>query len=109
MMITEKTEISDSMNKVIGLIPEVEKLFDNYNPDEFDAEGVQSVGDLILEMVVRFAIAKNQPEGYFTDSEYQEMEWSIKPRLQALSSNIKKYGYTAICREDDEWLDQTID
>jgi hypothetical protein len=73
-MITEKTEISDSMNKVIGLIPEVEKLFEDYNPTEFDSEGVQRVGDLILEMVVRFAIAMvNQATTSSTQFKHQEV------------------------------------
>ena len=92
---------SDQMNKVIRMLPQVERLFEAEDGSTWSKQEVNNVGDLILEMVCRTVVMVDKPVGWFTEEETNEYEYYIKPRIRTLVDKIGKLGYEPLAFDDD--------
>ena len=96
------TATSDQMNKVIRMLPQVERLFEAEDGSTWTKQEVTNVGNLILDMVCRTVVMVDKPAGWFTDEEVNEYEYYIKPRIKTLVDKIGDLGYDPLVFDDDK-------
>ena len=96
------TTTSDQMNKVIRMLPQVERLFEAEDGSTWTKQEVTNVGNLILDMVCRTVVMVDKPVGWFTDEEVNEYEYYIKPRIKTLVDKIGDLGYDPLVFDDDK-------
>ena len=96
------TATSDQMNKVIRMLPQVERLFEAEDGSTWTKQEVTNVGNLILDMVCRTVVMVDKPVGWFTDEEVNEYEYYIKPRIKTLVDKIGDLGYDPLVFDDDK-------
>ena len=96
------TATSDQMNKVIRMLPQVERLFEAEDGSTWSKQEVTNIGNLILDMVCRTVIMVDKPVGWFTDEEVNEYEYYIKPRIKTLVDKIGDLGYDPLVFDDDK-------
>ena len=68
------TATSDQMNKVIRMLPQIERLFEAEDGSTWTKQEINNVGDLILEMICGTVVMVDKPVGWFTDEEVNEYE-----------------------------------
>jgi len=90
------------MNKVIRMLPQIERLFEAEDGSTWTKQEVSNVGDLILEMVCRTVVMVDKPVGWFTDEELNEYEYYIKPRIKALVEKIGSLGFAPLVFDDND-------
>lgn len=96
------TATSDQMNKVIRMLPQVERLFEAEDGSTWTKQEVTNIGNLILDMVCRTVVMVDKPVGWFTDEEVNEYEYYIKPRIKTLVDKIGDLGYDPLVFDDDK-------
>ena len=96
------TATSDQMNKVIRMLPQIERLFEAEDGSTWTEREVTNVGDLILEMVCRTVVMVDKPVGWFTDEELNEYEYYIKPRIKELVKKIASLGFQPLVFDDND-------
>ena len=96
------TATSDQMNKVIRMLPQIERLFEAEDGSTWTKQEINNVGDLILEMICGTVVMVDKPVGWFTDEEVNEYEYYIKPRIKPRIKKIGKLGFEPLMLESED-------